>query len=78
MAEYLKISYQAVSKWENGTAYPDITLIPTIANFFRVTTDTLFSMDDQINSERLKEIEEKVREKWMNLRQYSQNWDSIN
>ena len=37
LAAYLNISYQAVSKWENGTALPDITLVPQIANFFGVS-----------------------------------------
>ena len=41
LAAYLNISYQAISKWENGTALPDITLIPKIANFFGVTSDEL-------------------------------------
>ena len=36
LAAYLNISYQAISKWENGTALPDITLVPKIANFFGV------------------------------------------
>ena len=35
LADYLNISYQAVSKWENGLALPDITLRPQLANFFR-------------------------------------------
>ena len=39
LADYLHISYQAISKWENDTALPDITLIPKIANFFGVTTE---------------------------------------
>ncbi len=39
LADYLNISYQAISKWENGTALLDITLIPKIANFFGVTTE---------------------------------------
>lgn len=29
-AERLGVTGQAVSKWENGQSYPDITLIPTI------------------------------------------------
>lgn len=42
LAENLGISFQAVSKWENEVALPDITLVPAIASFFRVTTDYLF------------------------------------
>lgn len=31
IAEYLGVSTPAVSKWENGTTYPDITLLPGLA-----------------------------------------------
>ncbi len=41
LAKALKISSQAVSKWENG-GEPDISLIPSIAEFFGVTIDSLF------------------------------------
>ncbi len=42
MADYLGISYQAVSKWECGSNTPDITLLPKIAEFFGISIDTLF------------------------------------
>lgn len=42
LAEYLGISFQSVSKWETGTAMPDITLVVPLANFFGVTIDELF------------------------------------
>ena len=29
LAEYLGVSYQAVSKWETGASDPDISLLPT-------------------------------------------------
>ena len=45
LAEYLGISFQSVSKWENNIALPDVTLIVPIANFFGVTTDELFDRD---------------------------------
>ena len=41
-AQYLGVGFQAVSKWENDTAMPDVTLIPAIASFFDVSTDDLF------------------------------------
>ena len=37
LADYLNISYQSVSKWENGLALPDLTLIPALSNFFGVS-----------------------------------------
>lgn len=42
LAQYLGVSFQAVSKWENGAAMPDVALIPAIASFFEVSTDELF------------------------------------
>lgn len=41
LAEFLGVSFQAVSKWERGLAYPDIEIIPAIANFFDITIDEL-------------------------------------
>lgn len=41
IADYLNVSFQAVSKWENGTAYPDISLLPRLAHILGTTTDTL-------------------------------------
>jgi len=43
LAEYLGISYQAVSKWENDTNTPDIALLPVIAEYFHISLDNLFS-----------------------------------
>ena len=45
LAEYLNISFQSVSKWERGEAYPDIIMLPKIALFFDVTTDELLCVD---------------------------------
>lgn len=52
LAEYLNISYQAVSKWENGQSLPDITLVPAIANFFGVSSDYLLGIEiDKTNED---------------------------
>lgn len=42
LAEYLNITYQSISKWENNNAMPDISLVVPLANFFGVTIDELF------------------------------------
>lgn len=42
LAQFLGVSFQAVSKWENDAAMPDVALIPVIASFFGVSTDELF------------------------------------
>ena len=44
-AGYLGVSYQAVSKWENGNTMPDVAMIPAIASFFGVSTDELFDFN---------------------------------
>lgn len=42
LAQALGVSFQAVSKWETGNTTPDVALVPAIAAFFGVSTDTLF------------------------------------
>ena len=42
LAELAGISFQAVSKWENNIALPDITLVPKLARIFSVSIDELF------------------------------------
>ena len=53
LATSLNISAQAVSKWEMGLSYPDITMIPTLAGLFKV------SIDDLLSGEKLIFISEK-------------------
>lgn len=42
-AKMLNISNRTVSKWENGDGFPDISLLPTIAEIFSITTDELLA-----------------------------------
>mgnify|MGYP004633272457 FL=1 len=54
LADILGVSAQAVSRWENGTTYPDITLLPTVASYFEITLDELMGMDNWRSEEQLK------------------------
>ena len=45
LAEMLGVSTAAVSKWECANAYPDITLLPKIAEIFGVSVDYLLGYD---------------------------------
>ena len=49
LASVLGVSPQAVSKWERGDGYPDITTLPAIAEFFEISIDELmgFSGDNE-------------------------------
>lgn len=44
-ANYLGVSFQAVSKWENGNTMPDVIMLPAIASFFGVSIDELFDFN---------------------------------
>jgi len=45
LAECLGITAQAISRWESGICYPDIGLLPAIADYFDVTVDELLCVD---------------------------------
>lgn len=45
LAGQLNVSGPAVSKWERGEAFPDITLMPALAGELGVSTDRLFGLD---------------------------------
>jgi len=45
LAAQLGVSPQSISNWERG-GYPDITLLPRIANFFGITVDELIGNDE--------------------------------
>ena len=66
LAQYLNVSFQAVSKWENSSAYPDIELLPEIARFFGITVDALLQAE-QIDERKLyEEYEKKAAEIYRN------------
>ena len=43
LADKLKVSFQAVSKWENGTAYPNIESLKELATVLQVSVDELLT-----------------------------------
>jgi len=56
LAASLSITPQAVSKWEMGASYPDMTMIPTLAAFFKVSLDELFDFDVKNVDKEIEEI----------------------
>ncbi len=45
LAECLSVSNKAVSKWENGGGYPDITILPKLSESLGVSVDYLLKKD---------------------------------
>lgn len=48
LAEKLNISFQAISKWENGTSCPDIELLPQLAAVLNISIDSLLGYPSQL------------------------------
>lgn len=53
LAEMLGVSSQSVSRWESGTCYPDLELLPTIAGIFHLSVDRLLGIDDSVEKEKV-------------------------
>lgn len=56
LAEVFGVSAQAVSRWENNTSYPDITLLPGLAIYFNTSVDAIVGMDEIRKEEVLRKI----------------------
>lgn len=41
LANYLNVSDKAVSKWERGESYPEVTILPQLASILEITVDEL-------------------------------------
>lgn len=68
LAEQLNVSDKAVSRWEREESYPDVTLLPIIADIFDVTVDELLRGERKSSCEKEDEAateraQEKAQEK---------------
>lgn len=48
IADFLGVSTPAVNKWEKGSTYPDITLLPALARLLKIDLNTLMSFNDDL------------------------------
>ena len=44
LADVVGVSFQTISKWENGSVMPDITYLPMLAEYFEVSVDQLIGI----------------------------------
>lgn len=54
LGKFIGVSTAAVSKWESGSSYPDITFLPLLADFFGISIDELLNykvelLEDKVN-----------------------------
>lgn len=56
LANALGVTYQAVSRWENETTMPDISLLPQISVFFGVSIDELFEFTEESQYKRIENM----------------------
>ena len=59
LASYLGVTSQAISKWERGECYPDISLLPMIAVYFNVSVDDLLGISKTHRTERIRYYQNK-------------------
>lgn len=56
LAEFLGVTKASVSKWETMQSYPDIMLLPVIANYFDITVDELIGFQAQLSPEQITKL----------------------
>ncbi len=64
LAQYVGVSKAAVSKWEKGQSYPDITLLPKLATYFNITIDELLGYEPQMTKERARIVYAELTKKF--------------
>ena len=65
LATHLLVSPQAVSRWENGQAYPDIEFLTKLADFFNVSMDELMGRESSDEVE-LEQKHRLLRQEYLN------------
>lgn len=60
LADYMGVSKASVSKWETGLSYPDITLLPGLANYFNISIDELLEYTPQMSKKDIKTFYHKL------------------
>lgn len=62
MSEALGVSPQAVSRWETGATYPDIEILPVIAEYFDVSLEVLLGVEQSKRKAKAQEYKKRFKE----------------
>lgn len=60
IAEYLGVSTPAVNKWEKGSTYPDISLLPALARLLKVDLNTLLCFNEGLSEQEISHFSKEV------------------
>lgn len=83
LSDRLGVTFQTISKWENGNSLPDITLLPLLAETFHVSVDQLLgisSIDESDYHNRAKdtaEYRDRVLKQFTSSRELFWNMDYL-
>ncbi len=75
LADMLQVSFQTVSKWENGVNLPDITQIPRLAEIFGVSTDVILGVKSLKKESGLRKLDS--TDYWNKSRELTKIWKSL-
>lgn len=54
LAAFMGVSKAAVSKWETGQSFPDITLLPVLAAYFNMSIDDLIGYEPDLSRDQIR------------------------
>lgn len=60
LAKMVGVSAPAVSKWETGASYPDITMLPSLARALDTSVDALLRYEKQLTEEQVNDLETQI------------------
>ena len=75
LAEKMQVSFQTVSKWENGVNLPDITHIPRLAEIFKVSADVILGLEPLEKKSELRKFDDVAY--WNENRELIKIWKAL-
>ncbi|MBQ0139918.1 MAG: helix-turn-helix domain-containing protein [Kurthia sp.] len=66
IARFIGVSTAAVSKWETGQSYPDIMILPKLANYYNISIDDLLGYEPQLTKAEIQKLYHRLAEDFQN------------